>query len=101
MKANAEESYEEFIKDYPLKGVKLSAKFELDDSDSIAKNIYEFAIKENVSAIAVGSKGRTQAAAILIGSISEKLIKRNATIPQVVVKQRRHNMDFLEALLKL
>jgi nucleotide-binding universal stress UspA family protein len=101
MKGNAEESYEEFIKDFNTKTAKLEARFELNDHESIAKKIYRFALKEKASAIAVGSKGRTQAAAILLGSISEKLIKLNRSIPQIVVKKRRHNMDFLEALLKI
>lgn len=101
MRGNAEESFQDFIKDFNTKSVNLEARFELNDHESIAKKIYRFALKEKASAIAVGSKGRTQAAAILLGSISEKLIKLNQSIPQIVVKKRRHNMDFLEALLKI
>lgn len=101
MKSNAEESFQEFIKKYKTKEIDITAKFELNEHGTIAKKIYQFAMKEKASGIVVGSKGRTQAAAILLGSISEKLIKLNASIPQIVVKQRRHNMDFLEALLEI
>jgi len=101
MKANAEESFSTFIESYPTKGIQVEAKFELDEDSNISKKIYQFAMKEKASAIAVGSKGRTQAAAVLLGSIAEKLIKLNTDIPQIVVKDRRHNMDFLEALLKI
>ncbi len=101
MKANAEESFSNFVESYATKGVQVEAKFELDEDSNIAKKIYQFAMKEHADAIAVGSKGRTQAAAVLLGSIAEKLIKLNTELPQIVVKERRHNMDFLEALLKI
>ena len=101
MKQNAKDSFTKLIKDYDRKDLKIQAKFELDDNNNIAKKIYQFGLKNKATAIAVGSKGRTQAAAVLIGSIAEKLIVLNAQIPTIVVKQRRHNMDFLEALLNL
>ena len=56
---------------------------------------------EGVSAIVIGSKGRTQAAAIILGSITEKLIRLDSTLPLVVVKQRKHNLNFLEALMNI
>lgn len=101
MRQNAEDSFDEFISQYDTKGAKIKAKYELDKKGNIAKRIYQFSVKEKASAIVIGSKGRTQAAAILLGSIAEKLVKLNAQIPLIVVKQRRHNMDILEALLKI
>jgi nucleotide-binding universal stress UspA family protein len=101
MRKNSEDSFHKFLKDYKTKGVQVEGRFELNDEGNVARKIYHFAQNENASAIAVGSKGRTQAAAILLGSISEKLIRLNSRIPQIVVKERRHNMDFLEALLKI
>ena len=101
MKQNAEESFNEFISDFDTKGVTVDAKFELDKHHDIAKKIYQFVLKNRASGIAVGSQGRTQAAAILLGSIAEKIITMNSQLPTYVVKQRRHNMDFLEALLKI
>jgi len=101
MKTNAKESFEILINKFNTKGINIEAKYVLDENSNVARRIYQFAMKEKASAIVVGSKGRTQAAAILIGSISEKLIKLNSHIPQIVVKERRHNMDFLEALLKI
>jgi len=101
MKQNAEESFSEFISNFDTKGITVEPNFELDDHRDIAKTIYKFALKNKASAIAVGSQGRTQVAAVLLGSIAEKLINLNSQIPTIVVKQRRHNMDFLEALLKI
>ena len=101
MKQNAEESFNEFISEFDTKGINVEPKYVLDKKNDVAKKIYQFALKNKASAIAVGSKGRTQVAAVLIGSIAEKLINLNSQIPTIVVKQRRHNMDFLEALLKI
>lgn len=101
MKQNAEESFSEFISNFDTKGITVEPNYRLDKHNDIAKTIYKFALKNKASAIAVGSKGRTQAAAVLLGSIAEKLINLNSQIPTIVVKQRRHNMDFLEALMEI
>ena len=98
---NAEESFKEFKSQFDLTGIELEAYYKLNDSGHVAKEIYRFAVKNGASAIVVGSKGRTQAAAVLVGSIAEKLIRLNSQLPLIVVKQRRHNMDFLEALLEV
>lgn len=101
MKKNSKDSFQKFVEDYDTKGKAILAKFELDEKDNISKMIYQFSVKEKASAIVIGSKGRTQAAAILLGSIAEKLIHLNAQLPLIVVKEHRHNMDFLEALMKI
>ena len=101
MLKNAEESYNEFIKQFDIKGVRVTTRFELNEESSIAKKIYYVAVNETVSAIVIGSKGRTQAAAVIVGSIAEKVVAINSQIPTIVVKQKSHNMGFLEALLEL
>ncbi|MCK5102333.1 MAG: universal stress protein, partial [Cyclobacteriaceae bacterium] len=101
MKKNAEDSFNEFVSQYNTKGKKIDAKYELDENGNFAKKIYQFAVKEKANVIVIGSKGRTQAAAVLLGSIAEKLIKLNAQIPLIVVKERKHNLDFFEALMKI
>jgi len=101
MMENSKMSFSKFINEYDTKGIKIDAQYELDDHKNISKKIFKFSVSEKASAIVIGSKGRTQAAAILLGSIAEKLIKINSQLPLIVVKERRHNMDFLEALLKI
>lgn len=101
MKQNAEESFKEFISEFDTSQLNYEAKFIFDEKNDPAKKIYHFALKNNATAISVGSKGRTQAAAVLLGSVSEKLITLNSQIPTIVAKQPRHNMKFLEALLKI
>ena len=101
MKQNAEESFKEFIDMFDVSRLNYETKFVLDEKNEVAKKIYQFAEENELAAIAVGSRGRTQAAAALLGSIAEKLIRLNSRIPTIVVKQPRQNMDFLEALLKI
>ncbi len=101
MENNAKDSYQKFVGQFDTNGKDVDAKFEMEHKDRIAKKIYQFSVKEKASAIVIGSKGRTQVAALLLGSIAEKLIHLNTQLPLIVVKERRHNMDFLEALMKL
>ncbi len=101
MKKNAMDSFQELIKSYALKEVTIDAKFELEDDDHVANIIYKIAVQEKVSAIIIGSRGRTQAASFILSSTAEKLLRRDSSITLIVVKQRRHNLSFLEALLKI
>lgn len=101
MKHNAEDSFNECLDKYDTKGIKIEAIYELDENRHVAEKIYQISIKERVSAIVIESKSRTQAAAMLLGSMAEKLIKLNSQIPLIIVKDRKHNMDFFEALLKI
>ena len=101
MEHNARESFHEFIASCETSHAKYDVDFILDTKNDVAKMIYQYALKSKSTAIAVGSKGRTQAASVLLGSISEKLIKLNSQIPTIIAKKPRQNMDFLEALLKL
>jgi nucleotide-binding universal stress UspA family protein len=101
MRQNAEESFNDFIAEFDTKGLNMEAKFVLDKSNDVAKTIYQFALKNKATGITIASKGRTQAAAVLLGSIAEKLIKVNSQIPTIVAKKRRHNLRFLEALFKI
>ena len=49
----------------------------------------------------VGSQGRTAAASLLLGSVSEKMLHYENHIPLLVVKEKGGNLGFFEALFKL
>lgn len=51
--------------------------------------------------IIVGSKGRTNASAILMGSLAEKLTFKDSDIPLLIVKHKGENMDFLDTLMRI
>ncbi len=70
---------------------------EIDEFDYII----DYAKKNQHHIIAVGSRGRTDVAAFLLGSFAEKFIRYNRSIPTFVFKEKGENMDFLKAFLKL
>lgn len=101
MKKNSEELYDRFLKKFGLQDKKIKCHFELDKVDNTAKAIQKASIKNNANLIVVGSKGRTEAAAMLLGSIAEKLINYDHEIPLLIVKEKGENMTFIEALLNV
>jgi nucleotide-binding universal stress UspA family protein len=50
--------------------------------------------------VAVGARGRTAAAALLLGSVTEQLI-RSTEIPLIAVKKKGTGMGLLDALYPL
>ncbi len=101
MKNNSIKSFEKFISKFDTNGINIEGIFELHDDRNMAKLIYNIAIREKANAIAVGSRGRNKTAAVLLGSIAQKLIKLNTKLPLVVVREKKHSMDFIEAFLHL
>lgn len=64
-------------------------------------HIVNHAKKNNYNMIVIGSRGKTDAAAVLLGSFAEKFIRHNREIPTFIVKTKGENMGFLEAFLQL
>jgi len=101
MKDNAQKKYKQWLTEIDLKGVEVRDEYILDKEDDIAQAIYRFTIREQTSNIVIGSKGRTNAAAFVLGSVAEKLVSFNTHIPLFIAKERNHNMDLFEAIMKL
>ena len=99
MKENAKKEYTSFIKNHEdLKGLTINANYILDDDT--ADGILKYLKKEQKDLIVIGSRGRSTGAAILLGSVTEKLI-HNAEISVLSVKQKGAGMSFLKALLNI
>lgn len=79
----------------------IGCEFILKETKSEANHIINLAKNEHVDFIVMGSRGRSNSAAILLGSVSEKLIQLNDDIPTLILKKRGENMGFLEALMKI
>ena len=62
---------------------------------------YAFAEENQVDLIVIGSRGRTAAAAVLLGSMAEKLVYRDSDIPVLIVKRKGENMKLLDALMRI
>lgn len=101
MKKNAQNKFKQWIAGFDLKGVEVHDEYVLDKNDDIAQAIYNFAVGQQTSNIVIGSKGRTSAAAFILGSVAEKVVMLNKHIPLFVAKAKNQNMDFFQAILEI
>lgn len=101
MKSNAEKKHKDFMKKVNTQGVTVEGAFALEKDKSTANYIFDFAHDQHANLIVVGSQGRTDFSALLLGSLAEKIIKIEHTVPLLIVKKDKENLDFLSALLKL
>lgn len=99
MRIHAEEDMTEFLGSDNSGSVNL--ELTLDDDHDAAAQIEKVAKEQNVDIVVAGSKGRTGLASILIGSVAEKICKGNSAYATLIVKDKKENMGFLEAILRL
>lgn len=99
MEENAKKDYEKFIKKYnhtPFECIYLHTK-----NGNTERHIIKSAKDHNINLILMGSRGRTNSAAMLLGSTAEKLINLNNEIPMIIFKNKGETMSFLDALMKI
>ncbi|HXH19316.1 MAG TPA: universal stress protein [Chitinophagales bacterium] len=96
MRGHAENRCKNFISELKIPASRITPLFELEDKLPLARMIKEAAEKCKADIILVGAKGRTNVTAILLGSVTEKLIKLNSDIPLLVVKQKDKSFRFLD-----
>lgn len=101
MLQNTRQECERFFRKIDLEGVEYEHTYALDDDPHPADKIYKTGVEKGVDMIILGSKGRSSAAALLIGSVAEKLLMEDNDIPIFLVKKGNENMSFLEALFRL
>lgn len=101
MLENTKEECQRFFKKMNLGSVDYDHTYALDDDPHPADKIYKTGAELGVDMIVLGSKGRSSAAAFLIGSVAEKLLMEDNDIPLFLVKKGNENMSFLEALFRL
>jgi nucleotide-binding universal stress UspA family protein len=63
--------------------------------------IFNAAKSSRADLLIMGSRGRSKASAMLMGSVADGLVRINREIPLLVVKNKNENLDFFDALLKL
>lgn len=101
VKLNAQKKYRQLLSEIDLKGVEMKATYirnvELETFEAINK----FAHEQQANLIVIGGKGRTNAAALFLGSVVEKLITVDMDIPLLVVKDKKATFGLLELLKKL
>ncbi len=100
MKKHAVTHFNEFMKDVDTKNLKITPIFSDDTNDDKTSDIRDLAKKENVDSIIMGSRGKT-AAALLLGSVAEKLLSNETKFPILVVRRKGDYENFLSRIRKL
>ena len=101
MKHHATNDFAKFIKGFDLEEIRNRTIYTLDDNSRPADKIYNTALKEGISMIVVGAKGKTSAATILLGSVTEQLANYDSQIPLFIVKDKKETLNFFKALLQV
>lgn len=101
MKGHAKKDYQKFIKQAGPQYQNIPCHFVINDDNESAQEIYQQAVSLQADIIILGSKGKTAAASVLMGSTSEKLAEYDKGIPLLIVKDKNENIGFLEALFKI
>lgn len=101
MKHNAENDFKMFMKKNFPDVENIRCIYSLDEENNPAKLAHDVALQENADFIIMGSKGRTGIASFLLGSVTEKMIKYDLEIPLVIIKDKRDEFGFLDAIKKI
>ncbi|WP_200974978.1 universal stress protein [Echinicola sp. 20G] len=99
MRQNAQKEFEKMVKQHKIEYH--PCDFVLKDKASNADHILTTAEENDTDLIIIGSRGRSNSAALLLGSVAERLVHINHKIPMLVIKRKGENMGFLQALLNI
>ncbi|GMQ23436.1 hypothetical protein Aoki45_01180 [Algoriphagus sp. oki45] len=101
MRMHAEINYKKFIRRIDTKGLKIIPIYTKDDDDDPVQEIVNMALEQNVDGIIIGAKGRTAATALFIGSMAERLIQYNDSLPLLVTRPKGKNAGILDYILEI
>jgi nucleotide-binding universal stress UspA family protein len=98
MRESVEKTYRAFIQGFGLKGSSVTPIFLLSSNPSRA--IAEAIEHQQADLVVVGARGRTAVAALVLGSVTERLIA-STKIPLIAVKKKGTGLSLLDALFPL
>ncbi len=101
MKQNAQEDAYEFIEKNGLERDDVLYALTFDNEDDPGERAYDVAQEMKVDLMMIASRGRTGLASLLLGSVAEKMIRYDSDIPLLIVKDRKENLGFFQALLRI
>lgn len=101
MLKNAQNNFAKFIKKIDTQGISISPIYTQDEDEDPVQDIVDKAIEEQVDGIIIGAKGRTAATALFIGSMAERLIQVNDSLPLLVTRPKGKNAGILDYLLEI
>lgn len=96
LRGQEEQAYRQFIAPINCQGVKVTPLFE--EGTNVAHVIGRVAERHGADLIVMATRGRSQSAAILLGSVTEEMIIE-ARVPLLAVKHFGARMGVLQALL--
>jgi nucleotide-binding universal stress UspA family protein len=99
MEENSRKDYEKFIKKHHHP--EFDCLFVLSNNGEPGRLIIEKAKDQQIDLILMGSRGRTASAAVLLGSVAEKLVNVNNEIPMLIFKKKGETMGFFDALFRI
>jgi nucleotide-binding universal stress UspA family protein len=101
MKMHAEINFKKFIRKIDTKGIKITPVYTKDDDDDPVQEIVSMALEIEADGIIIGAKGRTAATALFIGSMAERLIQFNDSLPLLVTRPKGKNAGILDYILEI
>jgi nucleotide-binding universal stress UspA family protein len=101
MQMHAEIAYKKFIRKINTKGIKITPVYTKDEDDDPVQEIVNKALEINADGIIIGAKGRTAATALFIGSMAERLIQFNDSLPLLVTRPKGKNAGILDYILEI
>ena len=101
MEQHAREDAAKFFKKHKIEDATCEMRYKLSEDKAVHDELQEFSEEKNLDLLLIGSQGRTAAASLLLGSVSEEMVHYENNIPLFIVKEKDSNMGFFEALFKL
>ncbi len=98
MRENAEKELQKLLATVDTRGLKIIPVCSMDVNDNLASDIYDLANEIQPDGIVIGAKGRSAAASLLLGSMSEKLVGSRMAFPLLIVRPRGETAGLLETI---
>ncbi len=98
MRDHARKHFEKFIKDVDLCGQQVS--FFTRRGENVSRALAKAVARRESNLVVIGARGRSSVAALVLGSVTEGLIRR-LRIPVLAVKDKSESLGILEAILEL
>jgi len=96
MEGHAKDDAKEFLNEVGLQGLQM--KYIYDEKDSADEYLVRFSKENKLNLFAMGSRGRTDAASVMLGSLAKSLSKKLYEIPLMIVKDKSEKMDLMGAI---
>ncbi|MEQ8474198.1 MAG: universal stress protein [Marinoscillum sp.] len=95
MEHNAKKEAEIFFK---KTGISIDMNYRYEEDQNTAQCIAGYVSENPVDLLIMGSKGRTNAASVIHGSVAKKAIREIQHTPVMILKRKNKNMDLIDAI---